>query len=261
MALVAVVTAGTALQAQETTIPMSTVAQKNRAREHKITGRFEMNYLRHYLWRGAVFGNNDVAQPELELTHKNFSLLLSQNLNYRPKNVPKEFYTRNAFFDEQDVEIRYTRNWNKLCTETSLLAYFYFFQPQSPNTAELLNWSSYNFYRDLSVFTENSVDILTYRGAWYSNNGLVFDHDINEDLNIEWSAYAALANTTFNKTYYGTDAPGLVLVGSHAEITKDFRKYFIKLTGEINSYRKNTIRTATGLKGTNNFGIAAGVNF
>jgi hypothetical protein len=54
----------------------------------KITGSFEMNYLRHYLWRGLLFGNNDVAQPELELSYKNFTLALAQNFNYVPKNVP-----------------------------------------------------------------------------------------------------------------------------------------------------------------------------
>lgn len=246
---------------QKTEVPLSTVAQKNRTKEHKITGSFEMNYLRHYLWRGAVFGNNDVAQPELEVKYKNLSVILSQNLNYRPQNVPKEFYTRNAFFDEQDVEVKYTREWEKFSTETSLLAYFYFFQPQSPNTAEISNWSGYNFFKDFSVFTENSLDIAIYRGAWYSSNGIVFDHDIKEDLNIEWSAYAALANARFNSNYYGTNATGLVLIGSHAELKKTLRKYFIKLTGEINSYRKTAIKTATELKGTNNFGIAVGVEF
>lgn len=259
--LIAAMAAGTALHAQNADVPLSTVAKQGRSHEHKITGSFEMNYLRHYLWRGAVFGNNDVAQPELELKYKNFSVGLSQNLNYIPKNVPKEFYSKNAFFDEQDVEIKYTREWKKLSTETSLLAYFYFFQPQSPNTAELYNWSGYNFFKDFSLFTENSVDIAAYRGAWYSNNGIVFDHDIKEDLNIEWSAYAALANARFNGNYYGTDEGGLVLIGSHAEITKNIHRYFIKLTGEWNSYQKKAIKTATELKGTNNFGIAVGFEF
>ena len=103
----------------------------------KLTGSFEMNYLRHYLWRGAEFGNNDVAQPELVLTKNNFSLALCANFNYIPKNVPKEYYSRNAIFDEQDVEIRYANTWGKFDCEFKAMAYFYFFQIGSPNTAEL----------------------------------------------------------------------------------------------------------------------------
>ena len=140
----------------------------------KITGSFEMNYLRHYLWRGLLFGNNDVAQPELELSYKNFTLGLSQNLNYLPKNVPKEIYTRNALFDEQDVEIRYSREWGKFSCEFSALAYFYFYQRGTPNTAELSNWTGFHLYKGFSLFTENTFDIANYRGGIYNSNGIVF---------------------------------------------------------------------------------------
>ena len=45
-------------------------AAKVKTGEKAITGSFEMNYLRHYIWRGIAFGNDDVAQPVLALSHK-----------------------------------------------------------------------------------------------------------------------------------------------------------------------------------------------
>jgi hypothetical protein len=227
----------------------------------KITGSFEMNYLRHYLWRGLLFGNNDVAQPELELSYKNFTLALAQNLNYIPKNVPKEIYTRNAVFDEQDVEIRYSKEWGRFSSEFSALAYFYFYQRGTPNTAELSNWTGYHLYKGFSLFTENTFDIANYRGGIYNSNGILFEHTTKNNLTIEWSAFASFANAKFNSIYTGTDKGGLNLAGSHIEVTKDLGKYFIKVIGEKNIYTKPEIKESTGLNGTGNFGVAAGINF
>src|SRR5690349_17545936 len=61
-------------------------------KEHfSLSGYAEMNYYRHYLWRGALWGSNDVAQPELHLDYKNFWLALYSNLNLRPKNLSLEY--------------------------------------------------------------------------------------------------------------------------------------------------------------------------
>lgn len=227
----------------------------------KITGSFEMNYLRHYLWRGMLFGNNDVAQPALELSYKNFTVALAQNFNYVPKNVPEDFYTRKAFFDEQDAEIRYSRSWGKFSCDFSAMAYFYFYQLQSPNTAELYNYTSYNFYKGLSLFTENSIDFVAYKGAVYSNNGILLEASFKKNIKIEWNAYLAFANEKFNSTYYNLSETALNLAGSHIDISKQWGKYFIKASAEKNVFPSAKIKQATALKGTGNFGIAAGISF
>lgn len=247
--------------AQTADVPVDAKAQTVADEKNKITGSFEMNYLRHYIWRGAEFGNNDVAQPELELNYKDFTISICQNLNYVPKNVPQEYYTKNAFFDEQDAEIRYSKTWGKFSSQFSAMAYFYFYQIGSPNTAELYNWTGFNFYKDFSFFTENSVDIASYSGAVYSNNGILFEHSTKKNLTIEWSAYAGFGNSKFNTNYFNTTAGGLNLIGSHIDITKEFGKFFCKITGEKNSYTKPAIKEATSIKGTDNFGVAAGINF
>jgi hypothetical protein len=248
--------------AQNSKIATDTTSSKQYIKkENKITGSFEMNYLRHYLWRGALFGNNDVAQPELELTYKNFSIILAQNLNYIPKNVPKEFYKKEAFFDEQDVSIKFAKEWSKFSTEFQAMAYFYFYQIGSPNTAELYNWSSYKIHKKISLFTENSIDFVSYKGAIYSNSGITYSTTLKNNFSLEWNNYIALANKKFNTIYYGTGKSGINLAGTHLEVTKELGKYFLKLIGEKNFYLANDIKESTGLSGTNNFGLAAGFNF
>jgi hypothetical protein len=242
-------------------VPVNNADSVIAASEPKFSGSIEMNYLRHYLWKGMLFGNNDVAQPVLELGFKDFTLALSENLNYIPKNVPKETYTRNAVFDEQDVELRYSRTWRKFTNEASAFAYFYFFQAGTPNTAELYDWAGYNFYKEFSFFTENSIDIAAYPGAVYSNNGIFYDHTNKHQVQIEWSAYAGFVNAAFNDAYYGTRHGGLNLVGTHIDMTKSIKKYFIKLILEKDLYTKPQVKELAGAKGVSNFGVAAGINF
>jgi hypothetical protein len=249
------------ISAQTAILAADSMNDTGATKEKNISGSFEMNYLRHYIWRGSEFGNNDVAQPELVLTHNNFSLALCANLNYIPKNVPKEYYSRNAFFDEQDIEIRYANKWGKFDCEFKAMAYFYFSQINSPNTAELYSWTGYPIWKELSFFTENSIDIINYRGAVYSNNGLYLEHSFRNNLNIEWSSYVGFANKKFNSVYFESEKSGMNLVGTNLAVSKDIKNFYIKAAGEINHYTSNNIKIVTGLNGTNNFILAAGVNF
>ncbi len=227
----------------------------------KITGSFEMNYLRHYIWRGISFGNDNVAQPELLLNYGKFTLGLAQNFNYKPKEVPKEFYSRNTFFDEQDFAITYADEWGKFSTEFSALAYVYFFQPSSPSTAELYNYTSYNLHKGLSLFTENNIDIAAYAGAIYSNNGISYEVNAKNKWTSTTTAYIGIGNNKFNNSYFAGAKGGVNLIGFNTELTKEIGNYFIILAAEKNIYTNRQIKQLTALKGTSNFKIGVGFNF
>lgn len=199
---------------------------------------FEMNYLRHYLWRGALFGNEDVAQPNLVLRFKNLSLGLLQNLNYLPKNVPEELYTRKAVFDEQDVTLGYDFEQGRWASTFSLLAYFYFFQIGTPNTAELINHTSFKLDKCFSIFTENSVDLASYRGAFYNHTGISFSKGLHGDWVVKADAYAGFGNSLFNQTYLGTENGGLNLTSVSGSLTKNLGAFYFSIRGERNQYMR-----------------------
>jgi hypothetical protein len=229
--------------------------------EHnKISGYIEMNYLRRYLWRGAVFGNNDVSQPELHLDYKNFSIALSPNLNLFPKNLSPEYYKKKVVFDEQDLELGFQNSKGKLEYQVLLYGYFYFSQFDTPNTGEVYTKLQYPVWKNTKLYTENVIDIAAYRGAFFNSTGLLYEKELNK-LAIEYKIYTGFANSRFNDAYYETNRCALNFAGTSLNLEYDFKNFYMAVKGEYNHYTDKNIRTATGLRQTNNISFYIGKEF
>ena len=250
-----------AATAQTLQSPDSLAADKKPQADNRITGNVEMNYLEHYVWRGMLVGGNDVAQPELNLKWRKFSLGLIANLNYNPSALHKENDEKSTVYDEQDVQIGYSTSFKKFDFECKAIGYFLINQAGAANTAELYNKTAYNINDKLSFFTENSVDILNYGGAYYNNTGICYSRSFDNKVSIELTGYASSGNKKFNAAYFDTEAGSFNLVGSSIEVSKDFGPLYISVFGEINNYTNKAVKESTGLKSTDNFIIAVGWNF
>jgi hypothetical protein len=220
----------------------------------------EINYLKSYLWRSISFGSNDVAQPFISLSYKNVFVNLASNINYIPKNLPKEQYSKKVAYDEQDFEVGFTGNIKKLDFEVKADAYIYFFQPVSPSTAELNLKLSHPIYKTISAFSENVIDIAAYSGSYFNNTGLNWDYT-KANTNFVLQTGLGFGNKTFNGAYFGGETNGLFYWGSKAEITHNLKSYYIKVMGEYNYYAKKEIRTITEKSNTTNFAFSVGRNF
>ncbi len=220
----------------------------------------EINYLKSYLWRSISFGSNDVAQPFISLSYKNVFVNLASNINYIPKNLPKEQYSKKVAYDEQDFEVGFTGNIKKLDFEVKADAYIYFFQPVSPSTAELNLKLSHPIYKNISAFSENVIDIAAYSGSYFNNSGLNWNYTkANTDFGLQTSL--GFGNKKFNEAYFGGETNGLFYWGSKAEITQNLKSYYVKIMGEYNLYAKNETRTITEKNNTTNFSFSLGRNF
>jgi hypothetical protein len=243
--------------AQQPALTSSTGRPK---KDSNFSGYFEMNYYRNYLWRGAEFGNQNVAQPELLLKYKNWGLLLTQNLNYNTRNLPS-YYKKKAVFDEQDVEINYEGEKGKLEYKAAAMFYFYFFQANSPNTGEFYWKLKYPIAGSLKAFTETAHDIVYYPGAIFNNTGLVWEKTIKEKLAVECTLQAGFANKKYNGVYNSVDKAQLNILSGKTELEYSFKKYYMGLMGEWNQYTSPAVKLSTGLSKTNNYYFAFGVNF
>lgn len=228
--------------------------------ENTFDIKVEANYMKRYLWRAILFGNDNVNQPLLGITYKKWSLNLAANINYVPKNVPKESYTKPVAFDEQDIEILYKDKIGNLDYEIKADMYIYFHQINSPSTAEFNVKFAYPIYENLTAFSENVIDLNAYNGAYYNNTGLVWNYTKNKtDLSLQ--ASMGMCNTTFNQSYFGGETSGIFYWGSKAEVTQHFKNFYARLMGEYNLYNKEEIKLATEINHTSNFAITIGKDF
>jgi hypothetical protein len=238
----------------ETKIVDTTIVQNT------LNVHIETNYMRRYLWRSLLFGNDDVCQPVVGVTYKKWSLILGANINYVPKNVPKESYTKPVAFDEQDIEILYADKIGKLDYEIKADMYIYFHQINSPSTAEFNVKMAYPIYKNITAFSENVIDLNAYNGAYYNNTGLAWDYTkAKTDFSLQ--ASVGMGNVAFNQSYFGGETSGIFYWGSKAEVTQHFKNFYARLMGEYNLYNKEEIKLATEIDHTSNFAITIGKDF
>jgi hypothetical protein len=218
---------------------------------------FETNYMKSYIWRGISFGSDDVSQPNINFTYKNFFVNLTSNFNLLPKNLPSEFYSKQVYFDEQDVEIGFNGTAGKLDYQIKADRYTYFYQPTSPSTSEINFKFEYPIYKNFTLFSENVFDLEAYNGAYYNNAGISWDKT-KGTFDISAQAFASFGNKAFNEAYFAVDASGILLYGSKIDVTKNFKNFYVRGGGEINLFAKKVIKESTELERTYNFIITLG---
>ncbi len=233
------------------------------ASENVVEIKAEVNYLKHYLWRSILFGSDDVSQPFISIAYKNIFVNFGSNINYIPKNLPTEQYKKKVAYDEQDLEVGFAGNIKKLDFEIKADAYLYFYQLLSPSTAELNLKLSHPLYKNISVFSENVIDVAAYNGSYYNNTGLMWDYT-KAKTNIVLQTSVGLANSTFYEAYFGTEpnsVKGILFGGAKAELTQNFKSFYLKVMGEYESYTKTAIRDITEKNYVTNFSISIGKDF
>jgi hypothetical protein len=86
----------------------------------------------------------------------------------------------------------------------------------------------------LTLFTLQSFDIGSYRGAYYAEFGVRYGYDLSDLASLEASVLAGWASALFNETYIGPAITALNLVGASLALTfypLDF--LYFRLHGQV----------------------------
>ncbi len=245
--------------AQTTVVADSALPAKTKS---KLEITAEINYMRHYLWRAVLFGNNDVSQPSIAIGYKHFFINLSSNINFITKKLPDAYYRRKVMYDEQDIEIGYGNSIKKLGYEIKTMAYFYFYQIGTPNTNEGSLKLSYPILKNITAHTETVVDLNAYKGSVYNNTGATWGYTRKKN-DFLLQASAGFGSNKFTAAYFSTeeDAAGLLYLGSKAAVTHNFKNFYCTIAGEYNSYTNKVVKIAAGVNNTSNYSITLGKEF
>jgi hypothetical protein len=230
--------------------------------DKQIDIEIEANYLRHYIWRGAQFGSDDVSQSYIYAEYKKWAVNLGVNCNYFPKNLPMESYTHPVVYDEQDFQLTYTDEYKKLKYEINWYTYVYFFQINSPSTSELSAKLTYALSEHFNIISENVADIYSYQKSLYSNTGIQTTFTLFKKLEFEINLIDGYGNKYFNHAYYSDAAGGVNYISTYNELNIPLKhNYYIKGFYEYNRYTSKDVIDLIGINHTSNFGISLGKDF
>jgi outer membrane scaffolding protein for murein synthesis (MipA/OmpV family) len=203
--LVAVVAAGVA--SAENEVVMVGQAGGSDASQTKIST--EVALVSSYVWRGQVYNNDMVVQPQITASQYGVSLNIWGNYD-----IGKNYQGTSSDFSEIDVSLAYTLplDINQMSFDFGVINYIY---PANgtggvgkPSTTELfgtatvLSWKKY-VIPSVTMFG----DIDEANGVYFLFN-VVAPYQISDYLSVEGGISAGYGNTSYNDYYFGQNGNG-----------------------------------------------------
>ncbi len=220
------------------------VAAEDVGNEPLVTIYGEANFPSRYAWRGLAWSKGLVFQPLLGVGAYGMDLWAACNL---PLTEPPN----EGQVDEVDVGFTYTLEVPWFLLEATAQVWTYPNQPDSPTTIDLdvvlgLPIPLGEEGGTLTPFTLQSVDVGSFRGAYYGEFGVRYAYDLNDFTSLEASVLAGWASALFNQTYIGPAISALNFVGASLALTfypLDFLYFRLhgQLTGLVNSELKDAV--------------------
>lgn len=225
------------------------------AQEQTLIYGGELNFNTRYVWRGLAWTDGPVLQPSAWIGGYGIEFSVWSNFVLYDEN-------RRGKFDEVDLILLYSYEWNKLTIEPRFEYWMYFNQDDSPWTGEFSLKLVYNVIGTINVFTFHAFDIIKYRKSYYGEFGFSFGHDFLDNLSWTNELSFAWATSKYNDTYIGVSKNAL-----EAVIFKTFVEYYIldylylrphiELSILVDSDLRSQVNDPTLVSG----GLAIGIDF
>ncbi len=170
-----------------------------------VTGGVETDANSRYVWRAIDQGSGPVLQPSVWGSVSNLTLSLWGNVAA-------------TGLTELDPALSYSAEWQGFSFEPSFACYLFPAEPDPFGTAEL----SLNAARPLGpveVFSDHSLDVVGYPGAYFGDIGLSFAPQLTENLEAGANAYVGWATAQFNEECLGVRRAALNCVEAGASLT------------------------------------------
>jgi hypothetical protein len=227
------------------------------ASERLLNYDFQADYNARYIWRGIAYSNGTVLQPSLGVSYKDFYVWVWGNYDLSYGSLDEEFRR----FNEVDFNISYTYEWNRLTIEPSLLSYFYPRQDDAPTTVECSVKLSYNLGL-ISIFTNQTVDVVEYDGAYFADLGFAYERDLGDKFLFEADTSLGFGSDRFNEAYLEISENALNLYALNLSLTYQLTEAFsIRPHLEFTVILDDELRDQVGDSAVLNGGLSVELDF
>lgn len=179
--------------------------------ESAITVGAEVDFNSRYVWRGIPWSEGAVMQPSVWVSASDFTFTVWSN--FVLDDEPNQ-----GQWNEVDFTLAYSREWNKITLEPSFNYYCYPNQEDSPATGEFAVKLAYAL-DPVEIFTNQSVDVVKYDGAYFGDIGIGYTHEFNPQLSFEGNISLGWGSSKFNETYIGIAKSALNVAQCEVSLT------------------------------------------
>jgi len=103
-----------------------------------------------------------------------------------------------------ELKLEHEQTWGKVTVAPALRMYFYHDAVSAERDRSLEGWLDLSYdVGPFSLFTRHSLDVLTYKGAYFVDAGIESDTRVSPPLEIGGSLAAGWASAQFNDDYAG----------------------------------------------------------
>jgi hypothetical protein len=176
-----------------------------------ITYGFETDINSKYLWRGIDYNDGLVIQPNLWVSYRNFTAGLWGNLTAYDRHHSTKHH-------EIDLLLTYTYSIGRFEIDHTVMLYYYPGQEDSPPTGEFYTGIGYPI-GDFTLFSNITVDFLTYAGALYFEHGIEYERVLSDRFTLSTSGLLGWASAKFNDTYIGLSKTTFNQLGINVDLT------------------------------------------
>ncbi len=163
--------------------------------------------------RGFIINDRPVVQPVVWVTRKGVEFSVWGNL-------PLAETTDGTRPQIEELELAREYKWKSLSIAPAVTMYFYHDALNTENERSMSGWVRLSYdVGPFRLFTHQSLDVLTYRGAYYGEAGLASEGHASDWLELGGSLGAGWASARFNDAYAEVARAGLDRVSAQAWLT------------------------------------------
>ena len=126
-----------------------------------------------------------------------------------------------------ELELGREHEWSRLAITPAIRSYFYNDPLSRYSSRSIEGWLNLSYAAGpLRLFTDHSVDVLTYPGAYYGDAGIALEGRLSPDVELGASAGAGWASATFNDAWAGVPKAAFERVNVEGRLTSYVTPHF-----------------------------------
>jgi len=189
------------------------------ARERRISYGVEIASGSGHADRGFIVSDRPVVQPEVWLSGSGAELSVWGNFTLGETTDGSR---------PQIVEVELTREhkWRNLRVAPAISMFFYHDALSPDRTRSIEGWLYLSYDAGpFRLFTNHSVDVLTYKGAYFGEAGIASERRVLPGTEVGGSFAAGWASATFNDAYAGIAKPALDRISVEGWLTAHVKSH------------------------------------